>query len=218
MNADDTSLRRLPWVGEDGRPGYLSTDGTGPVSRLVNRLEAMRPGEAGGPLDQTQDVFADFGLDLESELGSPEGQLMDVLWGALKQPSTPLQALGLQSLPGGDLSSACAARHYVRAMACWWGVVPEQAEALELITGELVGNALKYSDSRLIAVVLSRTARTTCVGVADEGQGCAAVPLRPGPEQEGGRGLLIVEALADRWGQRNLEGGFVVWAEMVLKC
>lgn len=218
MNADDTSLRRLPWTGEDGRPCYLSTDGTGPVSRLANRVEIMRLGAAGGSLDQAQDVFADFGRDPEPELGSPDGQLADALWGALTQSSTPLQALGLQSLPGGELSSAYAARRYVRTMACWWGVVPEQTEVLELITGELVGNALKYGNGRLVAVVLSRTTRTACIGVTDEGQGCAPVPARPGPEQEGGRGLLIVEALADRWGQRNLEGGFTVWAEMVLKC
>ncbi|MER0480446.1 ATP-binding protein [Streptomyces sp. Edi2] len=217
MNVDDASLRRLPWAGEGGRPCYLSTDGTGPVSRLVNRLEVMRPGAAGGPLDQTQDVFAGFGRDPEPELGSPDSRLTDALWRALTQPSNPLQELGLQSLPGGDLSSAGAARHYVRTIACWWGVAPEQAEALELITGELVGNALKYSDSRLIAVVLSRTARTACIGVSDEGQGYASAPVRPGPEQDGGRGLLIVEALADRWGRRKLDGGFTFWAEMAIK-
>ncbi|MEJ8648629.1 ATP-binding protein [Streptomyces sp. MS1.AVA.3] len=218
MSADDTSLRRLPWAGEDGRPCYLSTDGTGPVSRLANRFEAVRPGAAGGPLDHAQDVLADFGWGSEPELGSPDGQLTDALWGALTESSTPPQALGLQSLPGGDFSSACAARHYVRTMACWWGVVPEQAEALELITGELVGNALKYGNSRLVAVVLSRTTRTVCISVTDEGKGCASAPARPGPEQEGGRGLLIVEALADRWGRRKLGGGFTIWAEMVLKC
>lgn len=214
MSGDDTSLRRLPWTGEDGRPCYLSTDGAGPVSRLVNRFEGRLLGHA-------RDALGDFGRELESEpeseLGPVEGRLADALWGALTRSSAPPQALGLQSLPGGDLSSAGAARHYVRTMACWWGVVPEQVDALELIAGELVGNALKYSDSRLVAVVLSRTARTACVGVTDEGQGCASVPLRPGLEQEGGRGLLIVEALADRWGRRSLEGGFTVWAEMVLK-
>ncbi|MEU6332800.1 ATP-binding protein [Streptomyces sp. NPDC047049] len=79
-------------------------------------------------------------------------------------------------------------------------------------------NALKYHGSRLIAVALSRTAETACIGVSDEGRGYASVPLPPGPEQEGGRGLLIVEALADRWGQRKLDcGGFTVWAEMALK-
>lgn len=217
MNGDDTSLHRLPWTGEDGRPCYLSTDGAGPVSRLVNRFEGMQLDAAGGLLGHVQDALGDFGPEPESELGPVEGRLADALWGALTRSSAPPQALGLQSLPGGDLSSAGAARHYVRTMACWWGVAPEQVDALELIAGELVGNALKYSDSRLVAVVLSRTARTACVGVTDEGQGCASVPLRPGLEQEGGRGLLIVEALADRWGQRKTDGGFTVWAEMALK-
>ncbi|WP_344391628.1 hypothetical protein [Streptomyces vastus] len=35
-----------------------------------------------------------------------------------------------------------------------------------------------------------------------------------GPEQESGRGLLIVDALATRWGQRQTGGRFTVWAEV----
>ncbi|MFI0710673.1 ATP-binding protein [Streptomyces inhibens] len=126
-------------------------------------------------------------------------------------------ALGLQSFPGRDLSSAGAARRYVRTTARWWGVAPDQAEALELIAGELAGNALEHSNSRLVAVVLSRTARTASISVTDEGQGCASAPAGPGPEQERERGLLIVEALADRWGQRKMSGGFTVWAEIAIQ-
>lgn len=42
MNDDQAPLRRLPWTGDDGRPCYLSTDGTGPLSRLADRIEAAQ--------------------------------------------------------------------------------------------------------------------------------------------------------------------------------
>ncbi|WP_181923660.1 ATP-binding protein [Streptomyces inhibens] len=142
---------------------------------------------------------------------------IEAIHDALTYSSATLQALGLQSFPGGDLSSAGAARRYVRTTARWWGVAPDQVEALESIAGELAGNALEHSNSRLIAVVLSRTARTASISVTDEGQGCASAPARPGPEQECGRGLLIVEVLADRWGQRKLSAGFTVWAEIAIE-
>ncbi|MGW7572527.1 ATP-binding protein [Streptomyces sp. NPDC054765] len=218
MTADDSSLRRLPWTGEDGRPCYLSTAGTGPVSRLADRVEAARLGLADGLLDRARDVRADSGWETEPEPGVLAARLADALRGTWAQPPAAPQAWGLQALPGGDLSSAGAARQYVRAMACCWSVGPEQADALELITGELVANALRHGNSRLVVVMLSRTARTVCISVTDEGRGCVSALLaRPGPEQECGRGLLIVEALADRWGQRKPGGGFTVWAEVVIK-
>jgi hypothetical protein len=39
---------------------------------------------------------------------------------------------------------------------------------------------------------------------------------QPGPEDEGGRGLLLVEAIADSWGidRSRLTGGNAVWANL----
>ncbi|MFI6726207.1 ATP-binding protein [Streptomyces sp. R-74717] len=91
---------------------------------------------------------------------------------------------------------------------------PDAVDALELITGELAANALEHSASRSITVVLSRTARTVVVGVIDEGRGSATAAGTPPPDQEDGRGLLIVGALASRWGQRRACGGLMVWAEV----
>jgi hypothetical protein len=36
----------------------------------------------------------------------------------------------------------------------------------------------------------------------------------PGPTSESGRGLLIVECLADAWGHHPADGGKVVWCEL----
>ncbi|MER7395632.1 hypothetical protein ABT381_08960 [Streptomyces sp. NPDC000151] len=36
------ALRLLPWATADGRPCYLSTDGTGPVSALADSVERIQ--------------------------------------------------------------------------------------------------------------------------------------------------------------------------------
>jgi hypothetical protein len=46
----------------------------------------------------------------------------------------------------------------------------------------------------------------------------APAAAHPGPEDEGGRGLMLVEAMCDRWRWQTVPGwpGKVVWAELVL--
>ncbi len=43
-----------------------------------------------------------------------------------------------------------------------------------------------------------------------------AMPVRQdaGPDQIGGRGLMLVEALAKEWGAYRLDSGKVVWAQI----
>ncbi len=41
-----------------------------------------------------------------------------------------------------------------------------------------------------------------------------APPRSPSPERERGRGLLITDALAARWGTRQSGDGLTVWAEV----
>lgn len=51
------------------------------------------------------------------------------------------------------------------------------------------------------------------VEVHDSGDGVPAVPLESGGSDEGGRGLLLVSELADKWGVAEREPGKVVWFE-----
>ncbi|MEU2669757.1 ATP-binding protein [Streptomyces sp. NPDC007164] len=109
---------------------------------------------------------------------------------------------------------AAAARCYVTTTARSWGLPPDTVDALELITGELAGNALEHSASRSITVVLFRAARAAVVGVLDEGQGRATAAGAPSLDREDGRGLLIVDVLATDWAQRRVCGGLFVRAEV----
>ncbi|MYU54583.1 MULTISPECIES: ATP-binding protein [Streptomyces] len=143
--------------------------------------------------------------------------LVKAVHDALEHSPAAPHAWGLLSLPGDALASAGAARRFVRAMARSCGLPTDMAEPLEMITGELAANALEHSESRSVTVVFFRTARTATVSVTDEGHGCASVPDLPGAEQENGRGLLIIDTLAGRWGQRKTDGGFTVWAEIAVR-
>jgi hypothetical protein len=44
----------------------------------------------------------------------------------------------------------------------------------------------------------------------------APAAAHPGPDEEGGRGLMLVEAMCDRWHWQAVPGwaGKVVWAEL----
>ncbi|WP_240797638.1 ATP-binding protein [Streptomyces sp. F001] len=144
-----------------------------------------------------------------------------MLYDALARSPTELRAFGLLTLRGRDLTSASAARRYVRETARSWGVPAGTTDDLETITGELVANALEHTDSHTITVTCALTSRMVTISVTDEGKEYSPMPS-PGTaglpvlEQEHGRGLLITDALADRWGTRRAGRGLTVWADVVV--
>jgi anti-sigma regulatory factor (Ser/Thr protein kinase) len=110
----------------------------------------------------------------------------------------------------------------MRDTARAWGLPQGAADDLESITGELVANALEHGDGHTITVAWALAAETVMISVTDEGD-CRtaplpAPPLPPNPEQERGRGLLITDALAARWGTRQSGDGLTVWAEVVISA
>jgi serine phosphatase RsbU (regulator of sigma subunit)/anti-sigma regulatory factor (Ser/Thr protein kinase) len=90
----------------------------------------------------------------------------------------------------------------------------QQAFVAGLLTSELVTNALRHAEGELR---LELAVRDGCLRV-DVSDGSHASPrLRPpSAEDEHGRGLLLVDALADRWGSEALASGKRVWFEVGL--
>ncbi|MGX5214888.1 ATP-binding protein [Streptomyces violaceus] len=146
---------------------------------------------------------------------APSGEV-DLL--AYRSPR--LRACGLLTLPGHDFASAPAARRHVRDTARAWSLPQGTADDLESITGELVANALEHGDGHTITVAWTLGAETATISVTDEGayrtDPLPPPPRPPGPEQERGRGLLITDALASRWGTRQSGNGLTVWAEVFI--
>ncbi|NUP15203.1 MAG: hypothetical protein HOZ81_03690 [Streptomyces sp.] len=51
--------RLLPWTGSDGKPCYLSSDGTGYVSRVADQIESVQLGMADQLLGHAAELLAE---------------------------------------------------------------------------------------------------------------------------------------------------------------
>ncbi|KAK1183194.1 ATP-binding protein [Streptomyces sp. NBS 14/10] len=103
-----------------------------------------------------------------------------------------------------------------------WPVSPDIAERAELIVGELAANAALHGrvqgrDFRL-TLTLDEAAGPLRIEVTDtRGEKLPVLQPPPPPDHESGRGLLLVAALADRWGTvPNEPVGKTAWAALDL--
>lgn len=110
------------------------------------------------------------------------------------------------------------ARHFVTAQLEHWELA-ELSEVAALLTSELVTNAVVHGgDDASVTVAVAVAGGSLEVGVSDHG----AVPTEGLHAKAGaleaseakadrGRGLAIVERLADEWGTASFPGGKQVW-------
>jgi anti-anti-sigma factor len=88
-----------------------------------------------------------------------------------------------------------------------------------LLTSELVTNAVVHppTDDGAVGMTITAYPDHLRVEVCDPGPGFDPATPAPRPTQVGGRGLLVVDRLATRWGTSRAEhpdGDFCVWFEM----
>ncbi|MEV6803984.1 ATP-binding protein [Streptomyces sp. NPDC051132] len=110
------------------------------------------------------------------------------------------------------------ARHYVRKALADWGITGDLADRAVLSANELVTNAVAHclvSHAR-VRVTLILCARELVLEVSDPDRNRLPRPRHPGPDEEGGRGLALVAALADAWGHRQEPYTKTVWARFAL--
>ncbi|OKI67793.1 hypothetical protein AMK15_07095 [Streptomyces sp. MJM1172] len=111
------------------------------------------------------------------------------------------------------------ARALLRAQFTEWDIGAEPTDSAELLLSELVTNAVRHARAphgRGIGVRLARYDGVLRVEVADAGPLVKLTPQVVADGDEQGRGLAIVAALAERWGQcpRRNGVGKAVWAEV----
>ncbi|GAA2399266.1 ATP-binding protein [Streptomyces glaucosporus] len=100
-----------------------------------------------------------------------------------------------------------------------WPLPPSVADRAEQVVAELAANAALHGRVRgrdfRIALTLNGVTGVLLVEVTDtRGDKTPEPGPAPGPDSESGRGLLLVDALADRWGTDPYPpGGKTVWAE-----
>ncbi|TWV55626.1 ATP-binding protein [Streptomyces misionensis] len=112
-----------------------------------------------------------------------------------------------------------AARRVVRELLAAWGIPEGVRDDALLVTSELVTNALVHAGGNRITCRLDGTAERIRIEVEDEaGDEDVALPVacRPGPDDQHGRGLLLVDAVSRGWGVAFPPGrpARVVWAEL----
>jgi serine/threonine-protein kinase RsbW len=107
-----------------------------------------------------------------------------------------------------------AARHWVMQSIAAVGVTGAANQVVELLTAEIVSNAVVHGPARGdVRVRLRVAASRVRVEVIDSGHGAPKV-RHPEPTAASGRGLALVEALAAAWGTGPVEGGTSVWFEV----
>ncbi|MGJ3560988.1 ATP-binding protein [Streptomyces sp. INA 01156] len=79
-----------------------------------------------------------------------------------------------------------------------WGLTAATTEDAVLLVSELVGNAVRHTGARVFGLRLRRRPRWIRVEVRDPSRGLPC--LMPVQELDvSGRGLFLVDTLADRW-------------------
>ncbi|MGW7607395.1 SpoIIE family protein phosphatase [Streptomyces sp. NPDC054766] len=109
-----------------------------------------------------------------------------------------------------DPAAVAGARSEVAQRLSDWGL-DEVAFTAELIVSELVTNAIRYGGPP-VQLRLIRGAALICE--VSDSSSTAPHMRRARMFDEGGRGLMMVAQLAERWGTRHLPGGKTIWAEM----
>jgi hypothetical protein len=100
-----------------------------------------------------------------------------------------------------------------------WSVCEDTCDTAALVISELVTNALVHTASSRIVCELHDGDELVRIAVRDEG--CAPGEPHPSPtqpEEEHGRGLLLIDALCDAWGAHENGPGLLVWAELPRKA
>lgn len=109
-------------------------------------------------------------------------------------------------------ASAARARELVMVQCAAWGL-QSLCEDLALVVTELVANAVRHAGTDIVVSVLAIEH-----GVRLEVRDGSTRPLRPRAalsSDEGGRGLLLVDALSHRYGVVGEPDGKRVWVELL---
>jgi anti-sigma regulatory factor (Ser/Thr protein kinase) len=140
--------------------------------------------------------------------------------------------------------SVAAARRFVTELLTGLGCTCALRDDAELMLSELVTNAVRHQRDGKIEITAVLRGSALRVSVTDDshevpqprssraeeapstaghapstaGQAPSIAGHAPSAEAASGRGLLLIEALATRWGWAPLEKGKVVWFEAVCRC
>ncbi|HEY3478676.1 MAG TPA: ATP-binding protein [Streptomyces sp.] len=128
-----------------------------------------------------------------------------------------MQVLQVQLEVGVDPAEVGRARRWARSRLAGSGIGADEpvAETLILLISELVTNAVVHTGCPAVLRMLFPAAPACAVRVevADASEAPPA-PRHATREETGGRGLELVDGLADRWGWQPEGAGKRIWCEV----
>ncbi|MFF4213361.1 ATP-binding protein [Streptomyces sp. NPDC001796] len=135
-----------------------------------------------------------------------------------------MQVLQVQLEIRPDPAEVGRARRWARSRLTGSGIAADEplAETLILLVSELVTNAVVHTGCPAVLRLLltgacdgpsDAPAGTVRLEVADR-SACPPQPRHAGGEETGGRGLELVDGLADRWGWDAEGAGKRIWCEV----
>lgn len=105
-------------------------------------------------------------------------------------------------------------RRSLRALLSGWEIAADVIDDALLVTEELVANVVDHAPTRF-QIVVRLTGHVLRVAVRDAGAG--SPQLRPfDPAAARGRGLQVIDALAQRWGCEPDDSGKTVWVDLAV--
>ena len=122
-------------------------------------------------------------------------------------PLGPRHEVVVDHGPTGPAQARAAVVHWAHAVG-----VDRLSDDLTLIVSELVTNAVRYG-APPVRVQVTADDATVTVAVHDSSPG-GPVLRSPGPDAEGGRGLLLIDLLALEHGVQADPPGKAVWAAL----
>lgn len=112
--------------------------------------------------------------------------------------------------------SVAVGRHWVVKEAAELGVIGMANQVLELLTSELLANAVLHGpDEESIGLRLRYCNDRIEIAVTDRGT-APPVVVHAEPTAPSGRGMAIVEAMSSHWGVEQVSQGKSVWFELDL--
>ena len=112
-------------------------------------------------------------------------------------------------------ASVLVVRRFVRQVLAAWDIDPAMSDDVELVLSELATNAARDSEDAF-EMRLSHPANCLRLDVSDNSHRLPRVTRSTEQDETSGRGLVIVEAIASRWGVESYGLGKSVWCEFDL--